>query len=184
MESRAEFDEMNSAEEENVMRAPVVTKSEIRRLKFKRVAEFVMDALAPLIAVIAVVIAVIALNAARSNRTEFGQNSSTLEHLNANLKAAKAEVEKLKLTILQEKMTQTQLLIKQDEQTRLIVQQVSKLQEKLKISPTLEVQMLQVVSTVNVSHPLTTATIATEPAKNATPQGQNLKGTVDKLNKK
>jgi hypothetical protein len=194
MQSNEELDEMNSSEDEMVERSPVKSKAEMRRLKFKKIADYVMDALLPLVAVIAVIIAVMALNVAKSNRTEFGQSSSTLDHLNTNLKSLKSEVEKLKLALQQEKMLHAQLISKQEEQTRLLVQHVSKLQDKLKISPTLELLMLQAASTVVVqgaipaavaaSQPVTATTITVQPAKTANTLGQVLKDAGDKLNKK
>lgn len=150
MDSSAELESMDTSEGEEFNIAPVKTKAEMRRLQLKLIAAYAMDGFAPLVAVIAVVVAVIALNANKSSRVELSQSTATIETLSATLKASRGELEKLKATVLQGKAVQDELQSKQEESVRLIVQQVSKLQEKLKISPTLEAQLLQPVSAKSV----------------------------------
>lgn len=69
-----------------------------------------------------------------------------IDSLSASLLASKTGLEKFKVAIAQQKSLHEGESNKQDERAMQIVQSVSKLQVKMKISPTLEEQLLQPAS--------------------------------------
>lgn len=176
-------------------------------LKLKLIASYVLDGFAPVVAVIAVIVAVMAINGNKSGQTELAQNTARIASLSESLLASKAEVEKLKAALAQEKLSKEDERKKQDEQMAKIIQGVSKLQVKMKVSPTLEEQMQQPVASAAVTPLIATATAApalanatavpakavTAPATAAVTTGtskkpgtqvQVLKEAIDKFNKK
>lgn len=167
-------------------------------LKLKLAGVYVLDGFAPVVAVIAVIVAVMAINGNKSGQAGLAQNTARIASLSENLLASKAEVEKLKTALAQEKLSKEDERKKQNEQMATIIQGVSKLQAKMKVSPTLEEQLHQPVAALVLTPPV--ATVAAVPAKSATvpataavitgankkpgDQGQVLKEAIDKFNKK
>lgn len=127
------------------------SKKELLQIKLKRILGYVMLGLAPTVAVIALVVAVLAMMGNQSGREQIGKDAAVIAGLNANLSASKLELEKLKVTLatMQKDMAlQSEKSKKQDELVAKIVQNITPLQMKLKISPTLEAQLLQAASGV------------------------------------
>lgn len=192
MASDLKHDSMESSEAEDEAGVLVTTKTENRRLKIQRIGAYVMDGFAPLVAVIAVIVAVIAMNDSQSSRAKLIQNAANIETLSANLRATKGELEKLKTIVLQGNAVQNQLQKNQEELNKKIIQQLSKLQEKMKISPTLEQQMGQPpsiaaplsVTTSVASPPPAVPLVTTEAVNPPLAQGQVLKQAIEKFNKK
>jgi hypothetical protein len=121
------------------------------RLKLKHYAGYVLDGFAPFVAVAALIIAVIALNGNKSSQAQLvqlSQHAARIESLNASLLASRDELEKLKAAMAQEKALQEAAHSKQDERVTQIIPSVSRLQAKMKISPTLEEQMHQPAAAV------------------------------------
>lgn len=110
-------------------------------LKLKLAGVYVLDGFAPVVAVIAVIVAVMAINGNKSGQAGLAQNTARIASLSENLLASKAEVEKLKTALAQEKLSKEDERKKQNEQMATIIQGVSKLQAKMKVSPTLEEQL-------------------------------------------
>jgi len=169
------------------------------RLKLKRYGGYILDGFAPFVAVAALVVAVIAVNSNKSSQAQLGllsQYAARLDSMNASLLASKDELEKLKATIAQEKTLQEAIHQKQDERVTQIIPSVSRLQIKMKISPTLEQQMHQAsVAVAPADASATTAAVntAAEPAKAAAVASaekkpgdrmQVLKESIEKFNKK
>lgn len=130
-------------------------------LKLKLAGGYILDGFAPVVAVIALIVAVMAINGNKSGQAELAQNTAKIASLSESLLASKAEVEKLKIALAQEKLSKEEQRNKQDEQTTKIIQGVSKLQVKMKVSPTLEEQFHQPVAALIATPPVVTATPAT-----------------------
>lgn len=168
------------------------------RLKLKFISNYVLDGFAPFVAVIALIVAVVAVNGNKSGQAQLSQSAAKIDSLSASLLASKAELEKLKVAISQQKYLHEGESNKQDERAMQIVQSVSKLQVKVKISPTLEEQLLQPASASAVtplvanaaSAPVAavpvpaTAAISTGADKKPGAQVQILKQAINKFNKK
>lgn len=133
------------------------SKSGAAGLMMKRILGYAMMGLAPLVAVVALVVAVLAMMGNQSIKTQIGKDAATIESLNANLSASKAEVEKLKAAMLKDAALQNEKIKKQEERTTLIVQSITPLQTKLKISPTLDAQLsggvIAAVPVPTITHP-------------------------------
>lgn len=130
-------------------------------MKLKLIASYVLDGFAPVVAVIAVIVAVMAINGNKAGHAELAQNTAKIASLSESLLAAKAEVEKLKALIAQEKLLKEEERKKRDEELAKIIQGVSKLQTKLKITPTLEEQFRQPVAALTAPPPVVAAMPAT-----------------------
>jgi hypothetical protein len=130
-------------------------------MKLKLIASYVLDGFAPVVAVIAVIVAVMAINGNKAGHAELAQNTARIASLSESLLAAKAEVEKLKALIAQEKLLKEEERKKRDEELAKIIQGVSKLQTKLKITPTLEEQFRQPVAALTAPAPVVAAMPAT-----------------------
>lgn len=167
-------------------------------LKLKLAGGYILDGFAPVVAVIALIVAVVAFNGNKSGQAELAQNAAKIASLNESLLVSKAEVEKLKIALAQENLSKEEQRKKQDEQTTKIIQGVSKLQVKMKVTPTLEEQMRQPVAALVLTpaaataapataKPVTapaTAAVTTGTKKAPGTQTQVLKEAIDKFNKK
>ena len=162
------------------------------RMKLRIVANYVVDGFVPFVAVAALIVAVMALNGNKSGQAMVGQSASKLDSMNTNLTAsltaAKNELEKLKGSLVKEKSMQDEERKKLDDKISKIIQSISQLQVKSKISPTLEEQVSQ-----SAIKNLVTATPVQQPVKADTPvssvskpvaQTKILKEAIDKFNKK
>lgn len=138
-------------------------------LKLKLVGGYVLDGFAPVAAGAAVIVAVIAINGNKSVEAQMTQSAATIAALQANLLESKAELEKTKTILTQEKSRHEEKQIKQDEQTAQIIQGLSKLQQKMKIHPTLEEQMQQPAANLIAPPPTTTAAPSAAPVKAPAP---------------
>lgn len=153
------------------------------RLKLNPGLDYVLDGFPPVIAVIALIVAVLAMNESRSLRTQLGTAVAKIESLSSNKsfasredfdkvkasvagidkgKASIEELEKVKAVLAQDKVTHDAELNKQSERNAKIIHGVSKLQVKMKISPTLETQMRESVA-VPIAAPSPAPKAATAP---------------------
>jgi hypothetical protein len=100
-----------------------------------------------------------------------------MEALNASLAASKAELDKLKTVIAHDKVVLEEERKKQDELLETVIQNISPLQIKLKIKPTLDDQLHQEAS------PATSSGSGAAPEKNthATPREADKKEADKKL---
>lgn len=136
------------------------------RLKLKPGLNYVLDGFPPVIAVIALIVAVYAMSESRSLRAQLTSAVAKVESLSTGKaipsredldklkvllesldkgKASFEELEKVKAVMAQEKVMHDAELIKQSERNTKIIHGVSKLQVKMKVSPTLESQMREPV---------------------------------------
>ncbi len=169
------------------------------RTKGRLVSNFVLDGFAPVAAAAALIVAVMSYNANESGHVQADKIVDKMEVLNANLRAFKIELAKLRadMALQQIKADERNKIL--DEQKLQIIQSVSKLQKKIKISPTLEESMQVTVNSVAVQ-PLNNLVAAakvtpagaapaiemavTEPEKKPADRINVLKDAINKFNKK
>ena len=169
------------------------------RTKGKFVSDLVLDGFAPVAAVAALIVAVMAFNANQSSHTQTSKLTAQMEILNANLLANKNELAKLgaELTLQLNKADERNK--KLDVQKQQIIQSVSTLQKKMKISPTLEESMQVTTNSVAVqplnnlvatakvtpaaAAPVKAMAVA-EPVKKPADRIDVLKDAINKFNKK
>lgn len=125
-----------------------VSKSDLVRAKLKLIGHYAMLAFAPVVAVIALVAAVIAVadNRSQADRAQLGVLISKIDSLNASLADTKGELENLKFAMSREKTARGEERKKADERDAKVIQNLSRLQTKLKVSPTIEDQLREVAS--------------------------------------
>ena len=126
--------------------SPASSKISVLPLKLKLIADYAMRG-SPVLAVLALIFAVVAVVSNLSSQAQLSMTSSKLESVNASLSASKVELEKLKATITQDKTMQEEERKKQNEVVSEIIRNVTNLQIKMKVYPTLEEQLVQPTST-------------------------------------
>jgi hypothetical protein len=167
------------------------SKADLVRQKLKLIGGYALDGFAPVVAVVALLIAV---SNNQSSQEQMNINSEKIDSVSASLPAPRAELEKLKAAVALEKILQEAERKKQEEQLAKIIQHISQLQLKMKISPTLEEQLHQPAS-APVAAPATadmpaayTAPVkadeSTATGKKTGAQVQILKDAIDKFNRK
>lgn len=173
---------MQTEDEENSPTAKAqkpATRADVIRAKLKLVADYALDGFPPVAAAIAIIVAVIAINGNHSSQALLEKNTASLEHVNATVAAYKGELEQLKLALAQERNLRAEAENKQNAQIATVIQNISPLQVKLKVSPTLQEQLSQPASGVATAAPA----LASDHNKTST-QGQVLTEAIDKFNKK
>ena len=160
-------DRSRDAEEED----NTPSKADLARAKLKIIARYVLIGFAPVVSVAALIIGVIAISntQSQSDRTKLGELESRIDSLNANLSETKSELENLKFTQSREKAMRGDEHKKLDEQDAKIIQSVTLLQTKLKVSPTLEEQLRAPASSpASVGAAFAPAVAPVSPAANKT----------------
>ena len=169
------------------------------RTKGKFVSDLVLDGFAPVAAVAALIVAVMAFNANQSSHTQTSKLTAQMEILNANLLANKNELAKLGAEFTLQLNKADERNKKLDVQKQQIIQSVSTLQKKMKISPTLEESMQVTTNSVAVqplnnlvatakvtpaaAAPVKAMAVA-EPVKKPADRIDVLKDAINKFNKK
>lgn len=108
--------------------------------KLKLVAHYAMLGFAPVISIVALGVALFATGN-HSDRAQISELNSRVEKLSASLSASREELENLKFSMSREKSQRSDERKKEEERDTKIIQNVTRLQEKLKIVPTLEEQL-------------------------------------------
>lgn len=121
--------------------AAAPSKANRMRMMLKIVARYTVLGLAPLIAVAALAVAIIAFKSNHANIAKMTQNAEKIEALNATLLATKNDLESLKFSALKAKNQQSEALATQEERLTKIIQNITPMQIKMRISPTLEQQL-------------------------------------------
>lgn len=124
------------------------SKAELARARLKVIARYAMIAFAPVVSVVALTVGVIAVlnNQSQAERTQLAELAARVDSLNASLAGSRAEVDALKFAVTRDKALHAEERKKLDEQEEMIVQSVTRLQIKLKVTPTLEMQLQQAAS--------------------------------------
>lgn len=123
-------------------------KTEMKPHKKNHIAHYALLGFAPAVAVLALTVAVIAVTSNQSSQAQLSKAAAQIENLNTSLSASQSELEKLKAAMAQEKNIQDNERKNLDDRMTIIIQNITPLQKKLKISPTLEEQLRQPSSAV------------------------------------
>lgn len=156
--------------------------------KLAAIGHYILLGIAPVIAIIALGVGVFAVNGNHSEEERLGKSVAKIESLTASLTTTKNELEMLKATLAREKNVREDERKDQDERLTKIVQNITPLQIKLKIKPTLEDQLHQaagassVLPTTAASAPVPTAA-ASGNDKKLSPQVRAIKEAIEKYNK-
>jgi len=113
------------------------------RSKLGAVGHYILLALTPLISLAALGIAVYAYMGSHSGEGQLSKTNAKIETLNASMLADKADLEKLKITLAHDKGVQDEERKKLEDRLEKVIQNITPMQVKLKISPTLEAQLRQ-----------------------------------------
>jgi chromosome segregation ATPase len=160
------------AESEEQEAAPSTSHSALNE-----VVHYVALGAGPLLALIALVFAIIAISRLNPLQANIDAAEGKIKNLNSELNAAKFELKKARDTMQQEKAAREAENQKQDELSTKIIQNLTPLQKKLKISPTLEEQ-LQPASAVQP-----TANNAVSPQPTEKPHSPQVKAMLDQIKK-
>jgi len=163
--------------------------------KLKLIARYAMLGFAPVVSVAALIIAVLAFTGNQSSQEQIDKAFATMDSLNTGMAANKSELDRLRFSIAHDKSRLDDERERQEKREERVIQSVSQLQVKAKISPTLEEQLLQPASApvAAASAPAATpASVAPATAPATAPAGaakktdarmQGLKEAIEKLNK-
>jgi hypothetical protein len=133
------------------------------REKLKLAAHYAMLGFAPVVSVVALVVAVF-VPGKHPDQAQQSEVDSRVESLNANLPASRGELDNFKIAMAHERSMREEERKKQDEQDKKIIQNVTRLQVKMKISPTLEEQLREAASARAVTSAVASAPVAASPA--------------------
>jgi hypothetical protein len=120
---------------------------------------------APVVSVLALIFAVIAVIGNQSNREQLNEAASQINSLSASMSESKGDLDIFKVPLAHEKTLLAEERKKQGERETKIIRNVTQLQAKMKISPTLEEQLREKTSAASVpasvvSVPAVTSSIA------------------------
>ncbi len=165
-----------------------VPKASLIKQKLSIVGHYLMLGLAPVLSIIALAIAIYAVTQNQSGEEQLSKSKSKIDNLNASLLATKSELDKLKAAIAQTNGLQDDVDKKQDERVNKIIQNVTPLQVKLKMFPTLEEQLRQAamasaVAPAAASGIPVASPVAAPAEKQAIPQVKAMKEAIEKYNK-
>jgi hypothetical protein len=130
------------------------------REKLKPAAHYALLAFAPVVSIVALIVALVA-SGNRSDQAQLVEVNARIDKLEASLQASRAEVENLKFAMSREKSLRGDERKKDEELDAKVIQNVSRLQAKLKVTPTLEEQLrTEANAPVAASHVESTAPVA------------------------
>jgi len=129
------------------------------REKLKRVAHYAMLGFAPVVSIVALCV-VLFSGGNHSDRAQLSELNSRIDSLNASLSASREELENIKFSITREKSQRADERNKAEERDAKIIQNVTQLQGKLKIAPTLEEQLRVAARAQAVAPPVAATPVA------------------------
>ena len=151
----------------------------------KLLARYIMLGFAPFVAVLALMFAIISMARIPAMQAKISDAESKVHKLEADLKSSRLELEKLQDALQQEKTALAQGDRIHAGLTAQIVQNVTQVQARLKIHPTLEQQLGQTGAAPTVSGivpPAGTATTAKAAEPQATDQAKVMLDAIKKFN--
>ncbi len=161
MARQPEHEEDTANKKDEEANAPPSKTSRLRTW-IKCGGHYIAEGFAPVVSVVALIVAVIAVTGNQAAQSQFKEGLAKVNSMNAGLLAIKGDLEKLKGTLAQEKTMQDAERKKLDESLTKIIQGVTRMQVKLKVSPTMEEQLRQPDST-SAAPPPASASKATSP---------------------
>ena len=129
------------------------------RAKLGLVARYVMLGFAPVVSVAALIFAVMAYTGTQSNHAQLGAVNSRIDSISAVQSEPKGELDIFKVSLAHEKALQAEERKKQAEREAKIVKNVTQLQVKVKVSPTLEEQLREGAGAPAVASPVVGAPV-------------------------
>lgn len=120
--------------------------------KLKKLAHILMPGLAPALAVAALLLALVAMIQNRADPVLVGQQAARIESMNASLSTARSDVESLKLILARDRSLRTEERKRFEERQLIVVQNISSLQSRLKVAPTLSEQLKKLETAPAVPH--------------------------------
>jgi hypothetical protein len=178
--------------------AAEVPKTSLLKQNLAVAKRYILLGFAPAISICALAIAVYALTQNQSGDEQLSMSKFKIDGLNLSLSSTKAELEKLKAAVAQANGLQEEVNKKQDERAMKIIQNLTPLQVKLKISPTLEEQLRQAAAASAIA-PAVASSVAAASAvassvavasavaptntKQTLPQVKVMKEAIEKYNK-
>lgn len=133
----------------------------------------------PVLGLLALVVAVIAISGTRSLQDRIGDDAEKIKKLSADLTASQIELKKMRNAMQQDNASEEEELKKQQELDAKLVQNLSRVQAKLKIAPTLEEQLQPAASASAV--PAASAVSATTVPAGSKPQSPQVKSMIEAI---
>jgi hypothetical protein len=159
-------------------------QADLLSLRLKLFAGLALRVATPALSLLALVLAIISLSH-QSELAQLDQAMLRIESMNASLSEARSTLENLATSMAHEKIMQDEARQQQDELMARVVQNLSQLQAKLKIAPTLDEQLHPAASAPLASTSVVPATAQSPEV--ARPQGAHaevLKAAINEFNKK
>lgn len=117
------------------------SKAGLMRARLGVVGHYALLGLAPLVSVVALIFAVMAYTGNQSNRARLDEANSRIDSISAAQSEPKGEMDIFQVSLAREKVLLAEERKKQAEKDARIISNVTHLQVKLKVSPTLEEQL-------------------------------------------
>jgi hypothetical protein len=135
----------------------VASKSDLIRAKLGLIGHYVLLAFAPTVAVVALIFAVMAYTGSQSNRARLNETNSRIDNISAIQSEPKGETDIFQVSLAHEKAQSAEERKKQVEKDAKIISNVTQLQVKLKVSPTLDEQLKDDAKAPAVASPAASA---------------------------
>lgn len=116
-------------------------KADLLRAKLGLVVHYVMLGFAPVVSLVALIFAVMAYTGDHANREQLGAINSRIDGMTANQSEPRGDLDIFKVSLAHEKALLAEERKKQAERDATIIRNVTQLQNKLKVTPTLEEQL-------------------------------------------
>ncbi len=150
--------------------------------------QYIAEGFAPVVSLVALVTAVIAVTGNQAAQTQLKDGLAKVNGMNAGLLTIRGDLEKIKMTLAQEKSLQDGERKKLDESLAKIIQGLTRVQAKLKLSPTVEEQLRLPDSTSAVTPAPSSAkapvpVVAASPEKKRNPQVKAMMDAIKDYNK-
>jgi hypothetical protein len=137
------------------------------RAKMGLVAHYARLGFAPVVSVLALIVAVFAVTGNQSNREKLNEAATRIESLSASQSESKGELELFRVPLAHEKSMLGEERKKQAERETKIIKNVTQLQIKMKISPTLEEQLREIARAPVVTPPIASIPVVASSVSNA-----------------
>jgi hypothetical protein len=137
------------------------------KAKLKVIVRYLALGFAPVVSLLALVIAVFAYYGNQSNRVQINEAKLRMDGMSASMSDLKGEQELFKLPFGRERPTLGEERKKQGERETKIIKNVTQMQMKLKITPTLEEQLREVAPVPVIAAPVASAPVVTHPIPGA-----------------
>ncbi len=187
MARQPEHEDTAKDRKDDEAKAPAPKASRLKTWASKG-GQYIAEGFAPVVSLVALVTAVIAVTGNQAAQTQLKEGLAKVNGMNAGLLTIRSDLEKLKMTLAQEKSLQDGERKKLDDSLAKIIQGLTRVQVKLKVSPTVEEQLRLSGSTSAVTPDPASAkahvpVVAASPEKQRDPQVKAIKDAIKDYNK-